>query len=142
MTEHQGRDGDTRIVNDELHLFRVGQGWFALGWSAHTLGTRTWLTPAAPVEALNVPWQVGARAVANLHASGITPPAINVPGPLGAAHATLRRAQGRHTERLHRPGRWLRLHRSIQRAVVGMGHRLATDQTSRSRRAVLDQLAG
>lgn len=81
MTDHQDRDGDTRVVDGELHVFRAGRGWIALGWSAYTLGTRTWLTPAASVEALNVPWQVGARAVANLHDSHITLPAINIPGP-------------------------------------------------------------
>lgn len=53
MADQQGQDADTRAVDGELHFLRAGQGWIAPGWSAYSLGTRTWLTPGAAVEALN-----------------------------------------------------------------------------------------
>lgn len=81
MADHQVQDGDTRVVDGELHLFLAGQGWVPLGWSAYTLGTATWLTPGAPVEALNVPRDLGERAFARLNTFGTTPPVINIPGP-------------------------------------------------------------
>src|SRR5437868_4456498 len=74
-------DGNTRVIDGVLHLYRDGHGWTTLGWAAYTLGAATWLTPGAPVEALNVPRDVGERAVAHLHASRARLPVIHIPGP-------------------------------------------------------------
>lgn len=81
MTEPDGADGDTHVIDGVLHLYRDERGWTTLGWPAYTLGGVTWLTPGAPVEALNVPREVGERAVASLHATQVYLPVINLPGP-------------------------------------------------------------
>jgi hypothetical protein len=52
-----------------------------LGWSVYALGSAVWITPGTPVEAFNVPRQVGARALACLRARAATLPVINIPGP-------------------------------------------------------------
>lgn len=81
MPEFEARDGETRVIDGVLHLYRDGHGWTTLGWPAYTLGAATWLTPGAPVEALNVPREVGERAVAHLRATQLRLPVINIPGP-------------------------------------------------------------
>jgi hypothetical protein len=80
-TEPEGPDGNTRVIDGVLHLYRDGRGWTTLRWPAYTLGTATWLTPGAPAEALNMPREVGERAVARLHASQLRLPVIHIPGP-------------------------------------------------------------
>jgi hypothetical protein len=81
MTESEPTNGDTRVIDGVLHLYRDRHGWITLGWSAYTLGTTTWLTPGASVEALNVPSEIGERAVASLRASQARLPVVNIPGP-------------------------------------------------------------
>lgn len=81
MTELQSGDDDTRVVGGQLQIFRAGRGWVELGWPAYTSGGVTWMTASAPVEALNVPKDIGERTVAQLHTAGVTVPAINIPGP-------------------------------------------------------------
>jgi hypothetical protein len=81
MPESDAATGHTRVINQVLHLYRDGHGWTSLGWPAYTLGGVTWLTPGAPVEALNVPRKIGERAVAHLHATQLHLPVINIPGP-------------------------------------------------------------
>jgi hypothetical protein len=71
----------TRIVDGGLQVYANRRGWIDLGWAAHIIGTAAWLTPAAPVEALNVPRNIGKRTIAQLHAAGIKLPVINIPGP-------------------------------------------------------------
>jgi hypothetical protein len=81
VTEPQDGAGQTRVVDGTLRLYRDRHGWIDLGWPAYALGTAVWLTPAAPVEALNVPREIGERTVAQLQAAGIALPVINIPGP-------------------------------------------------------------
>ena len=81
MTESEPTNGDTRVIDGVLHHYCDRHGWITLGWSAYTLGTATWLTTGAPVEALNVPWEIGERALAHLHASRLDLPVIRIPGP-------------------------------------------------------------
>jgi hypothetical protein len=52
-----------------------------LGWTAHTIGTTVWLAPATPIEAFNVPHDLGLRTVDQLAAAGIRLPVIRMPGP-------------------------------------------------------------
>lgn len=81
VPESEGADGETRVLDGVLHLYRDGHGWNTLGWPAYTLGAATWLTSGAAVEALNVPREVGERAVSHLHASQVRLPVIQLPGP-------------------------------------------------------------
>jgi hypothetical protein len=81
MIKSKRENGDTRVVEEQLQIWFDRKGWIELGWSAHTAGGATWLTPGAPVEALNVPSEVGERAVVSLSAAGVWLPVINLPGP-------------------------------------------------------------
>lgn len=52
-----------------------------LGWMVYALGTIVWLTPGTPIEAFNVPREIGERTLAHLRARGVHLPVINIPGP-------------------------------------------------------------
>jgi hypothetical protein len=68
-------------VGGLLQIFRAERGWGELGWPAHASGGAIWLTPGAPVEALNVSREVGEDAVTRLRATDVVVPVINIPGP-------------------------------------------------------------
>jgi hypothetical protein len=81
MNQSTHKNGDTRVVREQLQIWRESKGWIELGWPAHTAGGVTWLTPGAPVEALNMPAEVGERTVARLSTADLRLPVISIPGP-------------------------------------------------------------
>jgi hypothetical protein len=68
--------GDLTIYQSAAREYRD-----RLGWTVHTLGTVVWPTPATPIEAFNIPDQLGTLALDRLTAAGTSAPAIAAPGP-------------------------------------------------------------
>ncbi|HEX3783341.1 MAG TPA: hypothetical protein VHX38_27055 [Pseudonocardiaceae bacterium] len=54
--------------------------WRRLGWPAHAHGRVVWIVPGGQIEALNMPRDIAAPAIARLAAIGVVGPVIEIPG--------------------------------------------------------------